>query len=92
MTTFDIIFWLLIVLIAVLAYTIESGLSNRHRPLVLSSILSATLAAIYMMFLVEDNSKFGTGTRAPAAEKKKQQVMSSGGEGGGLPEVDVISE
>ena len=92
MTTFDIIFWLLIVLIAVLAYTIESGLSNRHRPLVLSSILSATLAAVYMMFLVEDNSKFGTGERLPPPPKEKQKVSSSGGEEGGLPDVEVVEE
>ena len=91
MTTFDIIFWLLIVLIAVLAYTIESGLSARHRPLVLSSILSATLAAVYMMFLVEDNSKFGTGKPLPAAPKQKKKVQSLGGNGeGGLEEIEVI--
>lgn len=93
MSTFDIIFWLLIVLIGVLAYTIESGLSARHRPLVFSSILSATLAVIYMMFIVEDNSKFGTGTRAPAAEEEKPQASTGGGSGeGGLPEVEVIQE
>ncbi|MFY0612676.1 MAG: SUMF1/EgtB/PvdO family nonheme iron enzyme [Hyphomicrobiaceae bacterium] len=93
MTTFDIIFWLLIVLIAVLAYTIESGLSARHRPLVLSSILSATLAAVYMMFLFEDNSKFGTGKPLPAAPKQKKKVHTSGGTGeGGLPEIEVIEE
>lgn len=92
MTTFDIIFWLLIILIAVLAYTIESGLSARHRPLVLSSILSATLAAVYMMFLVEDNSKFGTGERMAAAPKEKKKVVASRGTDGGLEEVEVIEE
>ena len=92
MTAFDIIFWLLIVLIAVLAYVIESGLSARHRALVLSSILSATGAAIFMMFLVEDNSKFGTGSpNQQAAEAEKTQVVAMPmGEGGGLPDVEVI--
>ena len=93
MSTFDIIFWVLIVLIGVLAYTIESGLSARHRPLVFSSILSATLAVIYMMFIVEDNSKFGTGKPLPPAPEGKQKVTaSSGGEGGGLPQIEVIQE
>lgn len=92
MSTFDIIFWLLIVLIGVLAYTIESGLSARHRPLVFSSILSATLAVIYMMFIVEDNSEFGTGKRAPKAEKQKLQVAASRDGDGGLPEAEVTEE
>ncbi len=92
MTTFDIIFWLLIVLIAVLAYSIESGLSTRHRPLVLSSILSATLAAVYMMFIVEDNSKFGTGERMPAAPNEKEKVRAIGSDEDGRREIEVIEE
>jgi len=93
MTAFDIIFWLLILLIMVLAYVIESGLSTRHRTLVLSSILSATGAAILMMFLVEDNSKFGVagGSDQQAGEKEKTQVVAMPmGQGDGLPEVEVI--
>jgi formylglycine-generating enzyme required for sulfatase activity len=83
MSTFDIIFWVLIILIGVLAYAIESGLSARHRTLVFSSILSATLAVIYMLFLVEDNSKFGSGERPATAKKEKQGAGGGGGIGGG---------
>lgn len=93
MSAFDIVFWLLIALIAVLAYVIESGLSARHRTLVLSSILSATGAAIFMMFWVEDNTKFATGKQASesSGEKTKQTVIAvEMGEGQGLPEVEVI--
>ncbi len=93
MSTFDIVFWLLIVIIAVLAYTIESGLSQRHRTLVFSSILSATLAVVYMMFLVEDNSSFGTGTPPPKKETQKKKVVAvnMGGDGTMMQqEVEVV--
>ncbi len=85
MSTLDIIFWLLIILVAVLAYAIESGLSVRHRPLVLSSIMSATLAVVYMMFIVEDNSSFGTGSGGGGKKKEEQQQAAAQQSGGGLP-------
>ena len=61
MSLFDWVFWLLILLIAVLAYCIESGLSVRHRAMILSSILYATVAARCMMFMIDDKTSFGTG-------------------------------
>lgn len=88
MTTYDLIFWLLIILIAVLAYTIESGLSARHRTLVFSSIMSATLAVVYMMVIVDDNSRFGAGRPAPQAEEKKK-VYTDGSSGSGELPMDV---
>jgi formylglycine-generating enzyme required for sulfatase activity len=90
MSLFDWVFWLLILLIAVLAYCIESGLSARHRALILSSILSATVAAIFMMFLIEDHSSFGTGD--PMAQEEKNKKVGGGGlrvgSGGGVTEID----
>ena len=73
MSLFDLIFWLLIALIAVLAYSIESGLSARHRTVVLSSILSATVAAVYIMFLVEDNTSFDFQPPPQQAKGKKKK-------------------
>jgi hypothetical protein len=90
MSLFDWVFWLLILLIAVLAYCIESGLSARHRAMILSSILSATVAAIFMMFLIEDHSSFGTGD--PMAKEEKNKKVGGGGlrmgSGGGVTEID----
>ena len=80
MSLLNIVFWLLVALIAVLAYCIESGIAARHRAVVLSSILSATLAAGYMLFLLDDNSDFGF-TPPP------QQA----GEGGGGPPPVALS-
>ena len=91
MSLFDMIFWLLIVLIAVLAYSIESGLSARHRTIILSSILSATVAAIFMMFLIEDHSSFGTGDPIVEEEGKKKIAgggLRPGGGGGGETEIE----
>ncbi len=90
MSLFDMIFWLLILLIAVLAYCIESGLSTRHRAMILSSILSATVAAIVMMFLIEDNSSFGTGDTVAEGGGNKKVGGSSvrTGGGGGKTEIE----
>lgn len=92
MTTYDMIFWLLIVLIAVLAYTIESGLSARHRTLVFSSIMSATLAVVYMMVIVDDNSRFGTGAPAQKAPKEKEKIYVEKGTGDEIfdPDIEVV--
>jgi hypothetical protein len=89
MSLFDWVFWLLILLIAVLAYCIESGVSVRHRVMILSSILSATVVAIFMMFLIDDNSSFGTGE--PVAQEEKNKKVGGGprmGSGGGVTEID----
>jgi formylglycine-generating enzyme len=56
MTEYDLLFWLSILLIAVLAYAVESGVANQNRRLVFSTMLSVTLTSLYIMFLVEDNS------------------------------------
>ena len=89
MSLFDRVFWLLILLIAVLAYCIESGLCVRHRAMILSSILAATVVAIFMMFLIDDNSSFGTGE--PVAQEEKNKKVGGGprmGSGGGVTEID----
>ncbi len=90
MSLLDAIFWLLIILVAVLAYSIESGLSARHRTVILSSILSATVAAIYMMFLVEDDSEFATPDPVEQeGGKKKLKGMSGIDTGDGESDLEV---
>ncbi|HUS98233.1 MAG TPA: SUMF1/EgtB/PvdO family nonheme iron enzyme [Hyphomicrobiaceae bacterium] len=79
----DIVFWLLIILIGALAFSIESGVAVRHRRVVLSSIFAATLAAIYMMFLGDDHSRFGFLAPPKAAKKDANKKEVLGTEYGG---------
>ncbi|MEO0729734.1 MAG: hypothetical protein AAFY64_05065, partial [Pseudomonadota bacterium] len=61
-SAFDIAFWLLIALIAAIAFGIESGVVSRHRRLVVSSLLVFSASSLMMLFLVEDNSSFAITT------------------------------
>jgi formylglycine-generating enzyme required for sulfatase activity len=85
MSIFNIVFWLLIIFIAALAFAIESGLTARHRRVVLSSIFTATITAVYMMFVVEDNTAFDfkPPPKAPAKEKGEETVVTMDDVGGG---------
>ena len=51
MEPLSILFWLLIALIALLAYAIEAGLAARHKRIMLSSLVSATGVAIYIALM-----------------------------------------
>jgi len=53
MDLYTILLWLLIALIATLGFAIESGIAARHKRVVLSSILSASAAAAYILFVVK---------------------------------------
>lgn len=53
MEPISILFWLLIALIAVLAYSIEAGLARRHKRIKLSSLASATVTAVYIALITE---------------------------------------
>ncbi|MEM6497112.1 MAG: hypothetical protein AAGB04_19235 [Pseudomonadota bacterium] len=53
MDPISILFWLLIALIAVLAYTVETGLARRHRRIMLSSLASATIVAVYIALVAD---------------------------------------
>jgi formylglycine-generating enzyme required for sulfatase activity len=63
MTEYDILFWLLVLLLGAVAFTIEAGVATRHRKLVLTSLFSIMLSTLYIMFLVEDKSSFNFGPR-----------------------------
>ena len=53
MEPISILFWLLIALIAVLAYAIEAGLATRHKRIMLLSLVSATVVAIYIALIAD---------------------------------------
>ncbi len=56
MTAFDTLFWLLIVMLAVVAYAIEAGIAVRHRSAVLTTLFSVIGAIFYIMVLGDENS------------------------------------
>ena len=51
MDPYTTLLWLLIALIAVLVFAIDAGLAARHKRVVLSSMLAAVMAVIYLMVL-----------------------------------------
>ena len=53
MEPISILFWLLIALIALLAYAIEAGLASRHKRIMITSLLLATAAAIYIALIAD---------------------------------------
>jgi formylglycine-generating enzyme required for sulfatase activity len=69
MSELDLLFWLFVLLLAGLGYSIEAGLANQHRTLLLSTMASVTLASVYLMFAVEDTSSFDTTRPDPLAQE-----------------------
>jgi len=65
LSEYDILFWLLIAVLAVLAYAVESGIASQNRHLVFTTMLSVTVSAVYIMFLVEDKSSLEFERPAP---------------------------
>ena len=45
-TAFDTLFWLLIVMLGVVAYAIEAGIATRHRTAVLGTMALSTTAQV----------------------------------------------
>ncbi|MEO1693874.1 MAG: SUMF1/EgtB/PvdO family nonheme iron enzyme [Pseudomonadota bacterium] len=87
-SAFDLSFWLLIALIAAVAFGIESGVVSRHRRLVVSSLLTFSIATLMMLFLVEDNSSFAT---TPHEVAKKGGPKKISGVDGDLNEGDPMT-
>ena len=71
MTSLDILFWLMIVLLGGVAWAIEAGLGYKHRRLLLSSTLAAFGASVFVMFWLPDHSILELGERAGKLKKKK---------------------
>lgn len=67
MNAFDTLFWLLIVMLAVVAYAIEAGIAVRHRMAVLTTLFSVIGAIFYIMVLGDENS-LGRAWSTPSIE------------------------
>lgn len=63
MTEYDVLFWLLVLVLGAVGFSIEAGVASRHRKLVLTSLGSVLLTTLYIMFLVDDKSSFNFGPR-----------------------------
>ncbi len=72
MSQLDILFWLLIALLAGVGWAIEAGLTARHRRVLACSTLSAFASVLFIMFWVEDKSQFVFGKLEPIKVKQKK--------------------
>lgn len=63
MTEYDVLFWLLVLVLGAVAFSIEAGVATRHRKLILTSMGSVLVTTLYIMFLVDDKSSFNFGPR-----------------------------
>ena len=70
MTSLDILFWLLVVLLAGVAWAIEAGLGSRHRSVLAAGTISTLGSMIFIMFWIDDHSKLQLGER-PVIERGK---------------------
>jgi len=87
MSSLDILFWLLVVLLGGIIWAIEAGLTQRHRNVMLSSVVATLVTMVVMMFFVEDYTKVVPLEAQKFAKKKKVQaegeLESDTEEGGG---------
>lgn len=72
MTSVDILFWLLLVLMGGITWAIEAGLGHRHRMVLGSSMLAALGSALIIMFVIEDSSQMNLPGRTENAKKIDQ--------------------
>lgn len=56
MTAFDTLFWLLVAMLAVVAYAIEAGIATRNRGVVLTTLFSVIASIFYIMLFGDENS------------------------------------
>lgn len=81
MTAFDTLFWLLIVMLAVVAYAIEAGIAVRHKTAVLSTLFSVIGAILYIMVIGDEHSlgrawssSSGLNVSAPGKSKAEPSI------------------
>ncbi len=72
MTSVDILFWLLLVLMGGITWAIESGLGHRHRTVLGSSMIAALGSAGIIMFVIDDTSQMVMPGRTQEAKKVDQ--------------------
>jgi formylglycine-generating enzyme required for sulfatase activity len=78
LTAFDILFWFMIIMMAVIAYAIDAGFVARHRSVVLGTLFSLVSAVLYIM-LIGENGSLGFAGAAPAvqARPKVEKIAES---------------
>lgn len=89
-SAFDAAFWLMVALVALLAYSVESGIAARHKRVVVSSMLVTIATAILMTFVVKDETTFQHEIAVPKpAKKKKKKIVAMSKRSGGSPMEDI---
>jgi formylglycine-generating enzyme required for sulfatase activity len=92
-TAFDAAFWLMVALVAALAYSIESGIAARHKRIVVSSMVVSVATAVLMMFVVDDETTFQHEIATPKSTGKKSKktivAMNKSGDGA-MEDIEVI--
>lgn len=74
MSSLDLLFWLLVALLGGIVWAIEAGLTQRHRSIILSSVVATLVTMVVMMFFVEDRTKLIPLEAQKFAKKKKPQA------------------
>ena len=90
MTSLDVLFWFMILLLGGVAWAIEAGLTMRHRRALMASTLSCFSALVFFMFWIEDESSMNLGQKAAwkrqggeqAAEEPVEAADDGAGAGG----------
>ena len=79
MTSLDVLFWLLIALLAGVAWAIEAGLAMRHNRVLLSTTLSAFGSILFIMFWIPDESALELGQRSGPIKRPAGAAEERGG-------------
>jgi formylglycine-generating enzyme required for sulfatase activity len=89
MGQFDILFWLLVALLGGVAFAIEAGAASRHRKVVLCTLFSVAASVLYMMFMVDDKTTFGTMAIVEPTKKDKKGAAQAGPNAAGGDKADA---
>lgn len=89
MSTIDILFWLLIVMMGGVGWAIEVGLGQRYRAALSACVLAALGSGVFIMFWIEDKTSIEYEKIGPRVVKKSQpreggniEVIEEEGSGG----------
>jgi formylglycine-generating enzyme required for sulfatase activity len=89
LTHLDILFWLLVMLLAALLFAIEAGLAQQHKRVILCSVASSFVTVIAIMFVIEDKTAINIAAYEQAKKKKKEGDVELEAEGGKKKVEDV---
>jgi formylglycine-generating enzyme required for sulfatase activity len=75
MDSLSILFWTLVALLVTLMFAIEAGAARKHRVITLSTIGSTFITILFIMFLVDDKTKFDI---APTEDAPIERINRKG--------------